>query len=302
MGRNEPCWCGSGRKFKQCHLHKMTAKPLEERAAWLYRKAGRFLSDGPWYSEITRVADERAAYAEDERDIDAAVTDPLVGDAVLFEGGAFEDFLEQRGFLLPDDERLLAEQWLLVDRSVFDVTAVRRGEGFTARDLRTGDTYEVRDRAASRSLKSGDLICARIVPAGDIMQVFGGIEPVALHDRDALMAMLDEGPDADELVAFLSRRFAPPTLVNTEGDPLEIRDVVLAPSNPDALSAALDQTYRRIEGTTSRSGSSNGSSTASTGSARACDWPARSCTSARTATGGWTAYWPPSGSSTPRPR
>ena len=249
MGRNEPCWCGSGRKFKQCHLHKMTAKPLEERAAWLYRKAGRFLSDGPWYAEITTVADERAAYADDERAIDAAVTDPLVGDAVLFEGGAFEDFLEQRGFLLPDDERLLAEQWLLVERSVFDVTAVRRGEGFTARDLRTGDTYEVRDRAASRSLKPGDLICARIVPTGDIMQVFGGIEPVALRDRDALMVMLDEGPDADELVAFLSRRFAPPSLVNTEGDPLVICDVVLVPSNPDALSAALDQTYRRIEGT-----------------------------------------------------
>ena len=177
------------------------------------------------------------------------MTDPLVGDAVLFEGGAFEDFVEQRGFLLPDDERLLAEQWLLVDRSVFDVTAVRRGVGFTARDLRTGDTLEVRDRAASRSLKPGDLICARIVPTGDIMQVFGGIEPVALHDRDALLALLDEGPEPDELVAFLSRRFAPPSLVNTEGDPLVLRDIVLVPSNPEALSAELDQTYRRIEGT-----------------------------------------------------
>ena len=67
VGRNEPCWCGSGRKFKQCHLHKPTAQPLEERAAWLYRKAGRFLSDGPWYSAIAMVARERAAYAEDER-------------------------------------------------------------------------------------------------------------------------------------------------------------------------------------------------------------------------------------------
>ena len=99
---------------------------MEERASWLYQKAGRFLSDGPWYSAIAGVARERAAYAEDEGAIEAAVLDPLVGDAVLFEGGAFEDFVEQRGFLLPGDERLLAEQWLLVDRSVFDVTAVRR--------------------------------------------------------------------------------------------------------------------------------------------------------------------------------
>jgi tetratricopeptide (TPR) repeat protein len=249
VGRNEPCWCGSGRKFKQCHLRKTTAQPLEERAAWLYQKAGRFLGDGPWYSAVLTVATERSAYAEDEAAIEAAAMDPLVGDAVLFEGGAFEDFVAQRGFLLPEDERLLAEQWLLVDRSVFDVTAVRRGAGFTARDLRSGDTFEIRDRAASRGLRPGDLICARVVPAGDTMQIFGGIEPVALQYRDALLDLLDSEPDPDELVAFLSHRFAPPTLVNTEGDPLVIRDVVLAPSDPDSLSAALDGTYRRIDDT-----------------------------------------------------
>ena len=64
----------------------------------------------------------------------------------------------------------------------------------------------MRDHAASRSLKPGDLICARIVPTGDIMQLFGGIEPVELWDRDALLVLLDEGPEPDELVAFLSRR------------------------------------------------------------------------------------------------
>ena len=44
-------------------------------------------------------------------------------DAVLFEGGAFADFLAVRGSLLPDDERLLAEQWLLAQRSVHEVVS-----------------------------------------------------------------------------------------------------------------------------------------------------------------------------------
>ncbi len=22
LGRNEPCWCGSSRKYKHCHLHE----------------------------------------------------------------------------------------------------------------------------------------------------------------------------------------------------------------------------------------------------------------------------------------
>ena len=148
-------------------------------------------------------------------------------------------------FLLPDDERLLAAQWLLVDRSVFDVTAVRRDQGFTVRDLRTGDTYQVRDRTASRNLEPGMLICTRVVPAGDTMQVFGGIEPVTLQDRDALLDLLDDEPEPEDLVAFLARRFAPPTLANTEGDPLVFRDVVLTVSEPDGLAAALDETFRR---------------------------------------------------------
>ena len=22
VGRNDPCWCGSGKKYKKCHLHE----------------------------------------------------------------------------------------------------------------------------------------------------------------------------------------------------------------------------------------------------------------------------------------
>jgi hypothetical protein len=51
------------------------------------------------------------------------------------------------------------------------------------------------------------------------MQFFGGVEPVALHERDPLIDLLDSEPDAVALVAQLSGRFAPPAVVNTKGDP-----------------------------------------------------------------------------------
>jgi hypothetical protein len=153
-----------------------------------------------------------------------------------------------RGSLLPDDERLLAQQWLLVDRSVFEVEQVHRGQGVTVRDVRTGDTHEVRERAASRQLKPGQLICARVVPAGDTMQFFGGLEPVALHERDRLIDLLDTGPDAVTLVAQLSRRFAPPALANTEGDPLAICEATVHVGDPAGIEAALDDAYDRVDG------------------------------------------------------
>lgn len=28
IGRNEPCWCGSGKKFKRCHMHRASEEPL----------------------------------------------------------------------------------------------------------------------------------------------------------------------------------------------------------------------------------------------------------------------------------
>jgi hypothetical protein len=27
IGRNDPCWCGSGKKYKKCHLHRDNEKP-----------------------------------------------------------------------------------------------------------------------------------------------------------------------------------------------------------------------------------------------------------------------------------
>jgi hypothetical protein len=88
-------------------------------------------------------------------------------------------------------------------------------------------------------------VCARVVPAGDTTQIFGGIEPVALHERDELIALLDSGPDTLDLVAFLTRRFAPPTLHNTESDPLVLCETTLRTADPLALSTALDETYQR---------------------------------------------------------
>lgn len=33
VGRNDPCWCGSGRKYKKCHLDEDESKNNKARAA-----------------------------------------------------------------------------------------------------------------------------------------------------------------------------------------------------------------------------------------------------------------------------
>jgi tetratricopeptide (TPR) repeat protein len=248
LGRNEQCWCGSGRKYKKCHLGREQL-PLDERAAWLYAKAAQHALLSGWDDLLFEVAYERCRHADDDPDaVHAASGDPLVMDAVLFEGGALKDFLEVRGSLLPEDERLLAEQWLLVERSVFDVEQVQPGQGVTVRDVRTGDTHEVREKMASRQLQPAQLVCAHVLPVGDTEQFFGGVEPVAPHERDPLIELLDAEPDAVTLVAQLSRRFVPPALINTEGDPLTICEATVRLGDQTGIEAALDAIYDRVDG------------------------------------------------------
>lgn len=198
LGRNERCWCGSGRKYKVCHLNREEL-PLAERAAWLYQKAGLMLFDDEFVGALLDTAEARAAGS-----VDAALGDGLVSDTMLFEGGVFAAFLSARGALLPADERSLAEQWLQVRRSVHEVIEVSRGQGMTLRDIRTGEVHAVRERAASAAVRVGEFYCARVVPAGDTWQVFGGLSPVAAGALDAVVALLAGGPGPVELVAALS--------------------------------------------------------------------------------------------------
>jgi tetratricopeptide (TPR) repeat protein len=247
IGRNEPCWCGSGRKYKVCHRNRESL-PLADRAAWLYQKAGTYLSDGPWRDRAIDVAEIRAHHWNDDGAVWRALNEGLVTDLVLFEGGAFEEFVAERGVLLPADERLLADQWLLVERSVHDIESVSPGEGFTARDIRTGDRVEVREGTTSHSLKVGELICARLVPAGDTIQIFGALEKITFRERDDLIALLDAGPEPEEVAALLSARYAPPQLQNTEGEPMVMCEATLGSEDPVALAVLLDKAYDAVEG------------------------------------------------------
>ncbi|GAA5147634.1 hypothetical protein GCM10023321_08730 [Pseudonocardia eucalypti] len=206
LGRNEPCWCGSGRKYKQCHLRRgASAATLDERAVWLYRKAETFVTEGgPWRTSMMAVAVERSRHDNAPLALLDALNDPLCADAVLFEGGALDEFLEVRGALLPEDERELARRWLSAPRGLYEV---QRARPVTLREARSGETRELVD--AEPAPEAGTLVCARPLPAGQGWRAFGGLEPVRPDDREALLALLDSEPGPVELVAFLTRRLAP---------------------------------------------------------------------------------------------
>jgi SEC-C motif len=201
IGRNEPCWCGSGRKFKTCHLNVVAQPPLPDRVRWLARKAMGYLirRRGEAEEVLTYLIEVQTPDSTSEDSLVAAAHDPLVFDVALTESGYFEQFISARGALLPPDEAMLAQSWLLVERTVYEVVEVEPGTRMTLRDLRSGALLDVHDRSLSRQVSVGDLWCARAVPDGVAHQLVGGSFPVAPGSETDVLQMLDNGDSVDIL-------------------------------------------------------------------------------------------------------
>ncbi len=193
LGRNDPCWCGSGRKFKQCHLGQTEVAPLAARVPWLAHKASAFVErrGGQERSDVVDVAIARAVDPAEDASVAMAYADPLVMDLVLTEGGWFEQFLAERGSILPADEADLAASWVGVARTVYEVEAVD-ADVVTMRDLRSDERLDVSDPVFARLARPAALVCGRAVPDGSSHQFIGGPFEVARGRESELLAVLDD--------------------------------------------------------------------------------------------------------------
>lgn len=192
-GRNEPCWCGSGKKYKKCHLGMAPIPALPERVPWLWRKAIGFVATTgiTGMEQVAEVAIARAGDPGDPNAIDAAFSDPLTMDLVLSEGGYFSDFLETFGTLLPEDERHLAASWEKAHRSMHEIIEVDRAASVTLRDLRSGDLLTLTGTTFPRGAHAGRQICARAVPDGVGHQIVGGVFEVPEGEEHTVLELLD---------------------------------------------------------------------------------------------------------------
>jgi len=236
VSRNAPCPCGSGRKHKLCCLRG--EHPLERRARWLYFKVASWAVDkaGP---TVMRDVARRMFDAEPDSDValDVALRDATVFDVALFDEGVFARYLDERGVLLPRDERDLARSWMSTMRAGYEVVSVTARRGCRIRDLITGAEIEIDDPDGWDSYECLDVLFGRVVPTGGGHMFFGAPVAVPRPQRHSLVAMLEGGGEWSDIVEWRQSMARLPVMTTMEGEEVVMCSALY--EVPDAASAKL---------------------------------------------------------------
>ena len=224
VGRNDPCPCGSGKRYKQCCINGHTAA-IELRAGWLTQKLDQFAVRPMRRRRITELLE-----VFDEFEVEPAehMMSVLV-DLVAWEPDTMQEFIDSRGYLLPQDELRLLHEWKTVPLELYEVVGADPGATLTVRDTRDGAQIVVTERTASRNLKPNSYLLTRIARAGTQHQIVGVVLPVTLSQRPSVLELLDGGYESEDVVAWLAWLSRPPTVTNREGHDLTLCTLTLRP-------------------------------------------------------------------------
>ena len=190
-GRNDPCPCSSGRKYKHCCLASASAEALAPELV-LWRRLRRVLEGVPerMFEFLVRIYGDSAVdeawgaftlwdetygafdyespflpvflpWAYHRWSPDAAETD--ITDATLLGQAPTRTYLKRKGRNLDPLQREFLEACLSTPLGFHEVLDCDPGKGMRLRDMFTGAAHSVLESSASQSLQVGDVLYAQVV-------------------------------------------------------------------------------------------------------------------------------------------
>jgi hypothetical protein len=258
VGRNAPCPCGSGKKYKQCCLRREREQEARQHhrsqapelvLEWMVEHHGEAVKrtvEGDFFGLLgEEELDRLGEFADATKDmVDVNAFEWLLAEAELEIDGRLRTVaqlvLGPGGPLLDSVHRQYLEQLFVRPLGLYEVEQTRPGEGLWLRDtLQREDPPRVwvEERTASQTLRPGAIFGARLIP-GEPWTLSGCVYPFKRADylplRQRLLNVLDECEDADDqrdtisteiIAAWLDILAAPPQplpqLVHAaDGDPL----------------------------------------------------------------------------------
>jgi hypothetical protein len=246
VGRNDPCPCGSGRRYKKCHLPADSAAVAADRGderSPLHELDNRLVEQILHFASVRFRGDFGAELEvlETHPGMSMQFAVPWLAFIATYDGRtALEWFLEERAWSLSAG----AAAWLTAQQNswltVWEVLDVEPGRGMTLRDELTGEQRTVHEVSGSRVAVRHSMLLCRVVDHGGVSTIAGmhsvplspraGLE-VAERIRKTLRRKTAVPPERlrDERIAQrmlaawsdgMDRANRPPKLTNTDGEPL----------------------------------------------------------------------------------
>ena len=196
IGRNAPCPCGSGKKYKKCCLNKKVTPPEQLE----YKRISKALDTlmPKLIEHACNVFDEIAVSVamaeffcwpmEDETPDEDAINrvEMLFWPWFVF-NWEYDRLEDEEDLLDGPEEKTIAELYLgdnpinpqslegrLINAanrcpySFMEIKSVRAGQSVTVKDILTGEETIVQERLGSEGMQPGDIIFGRVVLVGNV--------------------------------------------------------------------------------------------------------------------------------------
>lgn len=186
-GRNEPCYCGSGLKYKACHMAADRAAE-EERRQWplaadfLRRDLLKFARDERFHAAFAAAlphywmgyydagnAEEMSA-AEAARFFDWFAFDYVPADEIEGMDRLAAVYQAERGADLSHYQQIVLAQWLETMPAAAYELLDYEGQRLYLRDILTGETTTVYEAGGHGATEPGDVLLVRLVPVGERLE------------------------------------------------------------------------------------------------------------------------------------
>ncbi|NJN65681.1 MAG: SEC-C domain-containing protein [Chloroflexaceae bacterium] len=204
IGRNDPCWCGSGKKYKDCHYAPDQAQRAEQLrlseaedtlipkifdAAHQVPAAFPAAMEQFWKGKYgpeqmgelddleNRGSDRFLTWfafdyglpseereGEGEKERNGETEPSAAGRMTLVE--RLSQAAEQGTFEVDAYEARLLRAWVGVRMRPYVVECLYKGKGLLVRDLLDHQPYEVKDYGAPKRLKEGEVLVGHLIPVG----------------------------------------------------------------------------------------------------------------------------------------
>jgi hypothetical protein len=203
IARNDPCPCGSGKKYKKCCLPKTYIEIGKEES----------IKEGLVHDILKFAKNRFGDYIDDaydyfwddfdpEKELDKRLlefSDVNFWEWVTYDWIPDEDdgrtliehFMESNKRLTPDELKVLSMMNNAVI-SLYEVQEVFSEKGFLLKDLLMGGEYDVRERMGTRFAKKWDIFAARLLHLDSRYIMSGCIYPYHIEQKERILNTINK--------------------------------------------------------------------------------------------------------------